>query len=995
MKITPRALTALLSLCVLVASTRAADVTVNVTDASTHKPLSGAKVTVGSGKSKQDFYTGDDGAIKVPVATPKTLILQVSSDGFAPLYQYYIPRGPSDAMPDHFDFSLEHAITISGTVVDQDNNPLSGAKVFINVQKKYPTPDVYLGTSWTNATTDAMGNWSYNGIPETFDSINMGAYHRDCIGDDTYIPLNPFKDVAALKNGTASFKLTRGNPVTITVTDENGSPVRNATITYGEDHNSSNAIPTEKTNSKGTCTLGIKAGNTAPLTIMAKGYSPEFQRVVIGSPPQALNIKLSAGHILEGTVVDSNGDPVAKASVYVESWRGVRTVNKRLSTDVDGHFSWTEAPADEVKVNVQAPHGQSRDVSMKAGDENKVTLTPPTTFKGTVVDAATNQPIDKYSVALGITWQLNDAIQNWDYADQNREVHPSGSIFDIEFSTTYPGRSIRVTADGYLPTDSPIFPAWTAKPSNSPSKWKRANPSPEKSSMPMALPSPTPRSPSSPPAATSSSRTAKSPTTLSATPSPPEPLPTAPSLSPPSVMTTSSLPLPPSATPRLTATPSTKITPSPSSPGAALRASPCTERNPPPASPSMATPSSDSPARPRPKSRPNNENPRINDSISATTDDQGKFTIEHVVPGEISVGIRVPMSNNSWTTTNSESLTVEAGKTATVQVGGKGRTITGRIVLPADVEAQPHTFQYAFIQDDSQVQGRLGALPKEFYLLPKDQRADWRKKYEASDAGKKALEEQKKAATHSHNFNIPVKADGSFSAEGILEGNYRLNAYISGPSGGKQLAYVNTKFTMPPIPGGVSDDPLDIGTIPATTANARGGASAPGQPQITTLDGQPVDIETFQKKHVLIYVFSPNNPASDALNEKIKPIYDAFGKNENFTILGLVFNADNAAAKAYVADHHIPWTVATIDDKNADIFLAEFAGHDFPSAGLVNPQQGVNFYIAPDKLLTTVQSALSAQPTPAAPASTTTTAPAKAKKTSKPATTIDPNDKLP
>ena len=991
MKFTPRALIALLALTALslfTATARAADVTVNVHDAATQKPLSGAKVTVGGGKSKQDFYTADDGSIKVPVANPKNLSLTVASDGYAPLQQYYYQRGPSDTMPDHFDFPLEHAISVSGTVVDQNNTPLAGAKVQCVINKKLSNPNLRLGASWTTVTADAMGNWSVAGIPETFDDIQLGAYHRDCIGENPYIPLDSFKDLAALKNGTATLKLFRGTPVTITVTDENGTPIRNATIGYGEDRVASNVYPTEKTNSKGLCTLGIKAGITAPLTIQAKGFSPELQRILIGDQPQAISIKLAAGHLLEGTVLDDKGDPAAKATVYIDTWRGARTLNKRLQTDVDGHFTWSEAPADEVKADVLTANGEKRGVSMKAGDENKVALSPPTSFKGTVVDAATGQPITNFTLALGIFFGNNQPL-NWDYTNTEREVHRAGNSFDTTFSYPYPGRAVRVMADGYLPSDSSTFPMdgkeveFTFKmekgqplagkilnPDGSPAhdatvalvlaggnlqlqngtlpEWALRNALSTKSTADGSFSLPSQRDNYLLVVATDAGYVQADRDAL---------------------QKNSTLTLEPWGRVEGVAMHGTKPAPGATIDGNTFRRSVATTAQ---------------------QAAEEQRRPQVYNSLSTTTDDQGKFTFERVAPGDMSVGIRVSMGDRSWTTTNSETVTVLPGKTVTAQVGGKGRAVTGRIVLPADIQAKPHTFQYATIQDDRKE--NPFHLPFDYFLLPADQRKAWLEKWQTSDEGKKATEEQRKNAQNRKFFNFPVNADGSFTAEGITEGNYILNASVAEITnenryGGKQLAFATTKFAMPPIPGGVSDEPLDVGTIPASLASTSAMGRAAGAPQVKTLDGQPWNFEDHKNQYLLIYLFSPKVPASDALTDKLKPVWDAVGKNENFTIVGLSVDADVAAAKAYVAAHQIPWTIVTADESGNQSLLQSLAYRDFPAAHLLGPNgQMVGQFIAPDKHLSPVQSALAPKPAPP------TEKPAKP---AKPPTAIDPSDKLP
>ena len=430
------------------------EVAINVKEMGTNKPLSGVKVTVRGSTARGDFFSGDDGVTKIPMAPDEQYVsLQAASEVLVPVSLYWRGGGKR---PDHFDLVMEHASGISGTVADQAGQPLAGAKVMCVVNKKYPNGEQLAG-NWTTVTADAQGHWSFDDVPENFDAIQLGAYHRDCLQANPYYEMTAFADIAGLKNGTAVLKLKRGTPVTLSVKNADGRPVRNASVTYGAERQVSNAYPAEKTNGQGELTLGIAPNTEAVLTVQLKAYAPELVRVHVGGDAQTVNITLQPGHLLEGNVLEANGDPATNARVYVESWRGARTLNKNIKVDGDGHFAWTDAPADEVEVEVGTSSGNKDGIKMKAGDENRVTMAAPTTFKGTVVDKETGQPVTGYKVMAGLKWDQNQPI-NWMEVDNSgAQVEPDGGTFLVTMAQSYPWRAFRVTADDYYPADSTAF----------------------------------------------------------------------------------------------------------------------------------------------------------------------------------------------------------------------------------------------------------------------------------------------------------------------------------------------------------------------------------------------------------------------------------------------------------------------------------------------------------------------------------------------------------
>src|ERR1700677_3796072 len=118
--------------------------------------------------------------VPVPRATTTELILVSERDGFADTrLQWHVDRG--EAIPQDYTLRLARSVSIGGTVVDADGNPVAGAEVGFN-NRVDPSAETAIETSdfgwpfWITATTDAHGRWKINRISsETVHTIYGGA----------------------------------------------------------------------------------------------------------------------------------------------------------------------------------------------------------------------------------------------------------------------------------------------------------------------------------------------------------------------------------------------------------------------------------------------------------------------------------------------------------------------------------------------------------------------------------------------------------------------------------------------------------------------------------------------------------------------------------------------------------------------------------------------------------------------------------------------------
>jgi RNA polymerase sigma factor (sigma-70 family) len=407
------------------------------------------------------------GICEVPVKrTPTTQVVLVTErDGFADTrLRWYAAR--EQTIPQEYTLRLARAVSIAGTVVDPDGNPVAGAKVGFG---NWPDPskDAAIETSdfewpfWIAVTSDTQGHWQITRMaPEVIRSMS-GAAQKPLYVRSAY-ENNP-ENQSKLLAGTYEFRLGRAAEVSGCVVNTNGEPVPNAKVTIGQ----MSDVNSRETNSDahgGFHLAGCMPGQTL-LTAEANGYAATTMPVDLKTNAGPIRITLAVGKVLRLHVVNREGNPISKAMVWLNPFSpdGANSapvqVDFERSTDAKGNLKWSNAPNRELTFDISAAGYMrvSRVTIMPNEGERVITLPPALTISGTVRDAATGELIPSFKVIAGWqeTNQPSGVVHNrWSGIDRFWLSFAGGTFHHIYDEPLRVGDSsyvFKIEAEGYAP----------------------------------------------------------------------------------------------------------------------------------------------------------------------------------------------------------------------------------------------------------------------------------------------------------------------------------------------------------------------------------------------------------------------------------------------------------------------------------------------------------------------------------------------------------------
>jgi hypothetical protein len=238
------------------------------------------------------------------------------------------------------------------------------------------------------------------------------------------------------------------------VTDEAGKPISGAVVRlrFGDD------VRKAFTDAAGAYQiLGCQPGD-ARAVASAKGRATEMQGIRIADKTRPVDFRLKPGGTVRIRVLDEHGEPIPRARIVIQEWRGplqdFEFDHVDSLTDAHGIWQWNEAPLDEFHADVCRPGGM-RLASRRliARSEEYVFRVPPCLLiSGKAINAETKQPIKKFRVIPQVRGGAGGS------RDSGGSFTAADGLFQLRETEGGFVYGVRIEADGYAPTESRDIP---------------------------------------------------------------------------------------------------------------------------------------------------------------------------------------------------------------------------------------------------------------------------------------------------------------------------------------------------------------------------------------------------------------------------------------------------------------------------------------------------------------------------------------------------------
>jgi len=399
----------------------AREIAVLATDGASGAPLTNftASLTLTDDESSFFFGTarseaGGRAALRYPPQQTVALGVQVRAPGFVPAT--VVKSAFDGGLPGEVRLKLERGVSLGGVVLDDARQPVAGVTVYVHRVSK-TGPAEFTQTAFDAATTDADGRWMSASVPRDFDDFRFELAHPDfkpatySVGS-TSAPLSRLVATSDLLAKNGSMSLQPHIKVRGEIVDAKGRAISNAMVTVRlstPGRRDGDLFRDQvRADRDGHFSLPVPERGDGVVAVIAPGFAPELRMTEVRPGTAPIKFTLGKGQPLKVRVLDTAGAAVADASASLSSWNGLRTVNWTAKADASGRFIWTNAPLGGVQLYVTKDgyYGSTPSIGVPAEGEVSITLRKVSRVSGTVTDADTRELLDRVDITPA--WRVAD-----------------------------------------------------------------------------------------------------------------------------------------------------------------------------------------------------------------------------------------------------------------------------------------------------------------------------------------------------------------------------------------------------------------------------------------------------------------------------------------------------------------------------------------------------------------------------------------------------------
>jgi len=929
------------------------------------KAVEGAEVAVtASNKPNSSTTARTDSQGRCTVAIPAIQadrwVFKITKAGYIPLRTSMSAAGAEKLFAEETTLRMTKGQTIGGVVKDEAGRPIKDVVLgFYWYNQKKPRQAVTDDMDLIPVRTDADGKWVCDFAPPEFDdSFSIFLCHPQYVSDhwgyNISSPKYPRPSLDALRSQQAVYVMKRGFVLTGKITDSDGKPVRGAQVRMIE-RAIQRPANSERTNADGSFTFKNAENSSGSFIVTARGFSPEKLAYDL-SKETPLVITLAPAGVIRGKVIDSKGMPIPGALVFLSKWPDRNSYYSSMlqwstQTDKNGSFTWSDAPRKGGTFGVSKQgYMQQDDLTLLPSDkEQLITLSDPLRITGRVLDAATGKPVNGARVIQGIDWGGGGRP----YFDRQNLTPVKDGKYEVEITGSYPAFVLRAEADGYTPAVSESIPRDAGRRTLD-FRLEKGKPIAGKvlglDGKPLA-------------GVTIHLVTFDDPALLRngkdfqdrigvATTSGAD---GAFSFAQPegyyAVFAFTDAGYGEVNKPEFENTRELRL-------AAWGRIEGVVKQGSKPAAGANVVVSDTSRV----------IVPVVRKVFSGISDAQGRFVIGSVPPGQYDVH-RTTGPYNTGNYLNTEPVTVEAGKAATVTLGGHGRTVIGKLsrpVGPGENDSRDATIRSAAsIALERQIEA---ILPANYEKMDAAQREDWYRKWAQTEQGKAFVKLSIEIRSKDQCRIVLVNRDGGVQAHDIPPGQYVLSASLGKFVNASYVATssVERAFEVPPITGNDLDTPLDLGvlevqsTVVAPKAGLDAGVAVAGhtasEPNAPDVLNKPLKLDLaagLAGKKLLVVAASIEQRPSRRILDILAASQDAVAKQGFAIVLVHPAVTDEKQVKKWLADHKldVAQMILAKDQADAAKLMAACGAESLPFMLLTDDKHAVAAVgVQPDQL---------------------------------------------